>query len=419
MKLISNYINGLFKLGLSGLVSQIIALLTWRYLGQAVPLDNIGEFSLNIFWIEVLCIFSLMGVETFYPKYVYDNKYQRFSFNFSRDIFVLSIVFSILFLFLNHLLEIVSSTGIGLSLLIISSVIAITQFRFKQVVQLVEGNFTTYGIYQVARPILFIVIIVIYINLYGTPNLYLSYASSFAVLIFMNVVFGRSTGTSCDTRFSILWIRDSYYFAAVGIFGVISTYSSRLLTDQIFTLSEVGILALLISYAAPVKSLISIFDKIYYPEAIKRLNHSGKLGIELYTLNIILLTVVGFVTLRLLMPIIGSFLALEKTSDIATFGYLVYSFLPMLVWILFVPVIIHKNPKLYSNSKAVITVLVVIFQAVIFGFVSFDEIGLVLYVSECLYLVPLFLLINPYISPWEKSLFILFSFLCLVPVFFN
>ena len=419
MNPILNYIKGLLNLGFAGLLSQIITLLTWRYLAKTVPLDNIGEFTLNIFWIEVLCIFSLMGVETFYPKYVYDNKYRRFSFNFSRDISIMAIVFTILFLLINSLLNLVSSTGISLSILIIVSVIAITRFKFNQSVQLVERNFATYGIYQVARPMLFIVIIVINFYLYNRPNLYLSYALSFAGLIFVSVVFGSSTVTPHDTRLSFSWIRDSYYFAAVGIFGVISTYSSRLITDQIFTLSEVGLLSLLISFAAPVKSLISIFDKIYYPAAIKRLNQSGKLGIEFYSLNIILIAVVGFIIVRLLIPIIGSFLALEKTSDIRTFGYLVYSFLPMMVWVLFVPVIIHNNPKLYSKSKAVITVLVVMFQAVIFGFISFDEIGLPLYISECLYLVPLFLLIFPYVSPREKSLFILFSVLCLVPVIFN
>lgn len=419
MKFLLKYFEGFLVLAFAGIISQLIALLTWRYLGQLFTLESIGEFTLDIFWIELISVFGLMGIETFYPKYRYDRKFSDITFNFTRDIALLSVLFVTVFLLINDAINLLSSRDIYFYLIVAFAVIAITNFRFNQNVRLVEKNLKYYGIYQVVRPIVFLVAISLLIKWNFALDLYISYLFSFACLFLFNIVFSCRPKASVDIRKSILWIRDSYHFAAVGIFGIVSAYSSRLLTDQIFTLSEVGLLALLVSFAAPVKSLVGVFDKVYYPSAIKSLNRNGNLGIGSYSLYIISVAFVFLLGFKLFMPTIGSFFAITKDTDLRILRYLYYSFYPMLIWVLFVPIIIQNNPKKYARLKGLMVVVIVIVQAVIFSFISFDQIGLPIYLSECVYLVPLFVMIGPYLTSREKRFYLLYTISCLFPVILN
>jgi len=414
-----NYARGFVVLACAGVISQIITLLTWRYLGLLLTRETIGEFSLNIFWIELLSVLSLMGVETFYPKYVYDSKFKNSFYNFGRDIAILSVIFSVIFFVINGVFELIYIDKTSFYLIIIGSVLVVTNFRYSQNILLVNKDLVRYGLYQVLRPTIFVIAVIVFFNLNIDVHMYLGYLISFSCLFIMSLVNKKAPFKSFGFRRLLPWLKHSYHFGAVGILGVLSSYSSRLLTDQVFTISEVGTLALLLSFSAPVKSIISVFDKVYYPSAIRRLSQTGNL--ELGNLRILfgMLAVAGFVVLKATIPLIGTFLlAKDDLSSLNTLSYLFYTFLPIIIWTLYVPVIIHNRPKMYARVKLLMTLFIIVFQAVIFNVTAFENIGLPLYISECIYLVGLILVVRQYISPNEIRVLILLSLLCLLPIFF-
>jgi O-antigen/teichoic acid export membrane protein len=419
MRIKQNLATGFITLVASGIISQIILLLTWRYLGHLLPRATIGEFALNIFWFEFISVLSLMGVETFYSVYVFDPKFRNYSYNFGRDLVILSIAFSILFFIINGLFKFLHFDISGGYFIILSSVLFVTIFRYRQNVLLVNKELYRYGYNQIARPVIFVLAVVFCYFNDVKAYLYLGYMISFGSIIFINFKYKEVSISSLKKERFLGWSKHSYHFAMVGILGILSSYASRLLTDQIFTITEVGTLTLLLSFSAPVKSTLGVFDKIYYPSAIKNLSQNGKLGLDNRWIWLGFIVMLSFVLLKAIMPFIGAWLlSSSDLSSLKTLAYLFYTYLPMVVWTLFVPVIIHSRPKMYAKVKFCLTILTVVFQAVVFSFISFEDLGLPIYLSECIYFMGLIIFIYKYISFNEKLALILLSSLCLLPIFF-
>jgi O-antigen/teichoic acid export membrane protein len=154
-----------------------------------------------------------------------------------------------------------------------------------------------------------------------------------------------------DYRDSVNMITRSIPFMLVGIIGVLSTYSTRLISSYFFTASVLGIIGIYTSYTAPLSAIIAAVNKYYFPTAISGLTSKVKFNSHTILLLRLLLILTLVLSIVIKLNLLSYFVPEELFLYSSIFYGMSIQFIPILVFTYYSPLLLIEKPKymLYLN----------------------------------------------------------------------
>ena len=177
MNLVTKIVNHpIFHYILGGFVAQAIVLWFWVYISKTVSIDSIGDFHATFFWVELISLFSLMGITTSYAKFYFKKEYEINDKFLHFSISVVCLIFS--FVYITH-----DCSLDALDLLVLLTVFGRVSYDYF-INRLVVIGFSRWVIIlQVARALLLLISAYVLNSIFKQPQIIIlgSFSLSFLV----------------------------------------------------------------------------------------------------------------------------------------------------------------------------------------------------------------------------------------------
>jgi O-antigen/teichoic acid export membrane protein len=409
-----------------GFCSQLIILVFWFYVKKEVSLSEIGRYQLGLFFIDIIAIISMLGIDSGYAKLFFNKKK-----NLDKTVLFLInsaalITFLVFGFFVLLKIILIPFLNIYSQILIMLGVFVQINFNFFMNKLVIMSKSKEYISFQIARSILIVLISAILIKFYQQSSIALFLGQFFGVGLLLLIMLGVTKIQ--NTKSKILYsdsteiLKYTIPLMLSGIIGVITVYSSRLILSATVTIDQVGALGVYMGFSSPIIAIIAVINKFYYPFVIKKLSNKEDLN-KLYPYFFYIVS--GYIFL-FYMGVLSYYLYFREIlfadkliENSFVFLHLAASSIIIVLYTLYSPVFVFNNTKKLLIANIGSLLIGSVFQYILLLNYGFKVVGYGKIIMDLLALIFSMLLFKKeHQFNRNDVLLLIFIIIAIVPILF-
>lgn len=382
--------HSIFHYLVGGFIAQIIVLFFWSYISNIIGVESIGDFHATFFWVELLSLFSLMGITTSYAKFYFKSGYKINDKFLYFSISVVCLIFSFLYTLHDGLLD-------WLDIVVLFTVFGRVSYDYFLNRLVVIGYSRKVIIIQAFRALLLLISAYVLKSIFSQPQLIILGAFSLSFLIpgISMYLLVRKQLTPIKFNSSNLGILfQSSPYMAVGLLGIVGAYATRLICVVLFDNETVGIIGLYTSFSAPIIAVLAAFNKFYYPASMESLNTEGVLRIKGFYVIIGIWVFTGILALVIVTDLISWVISDHIWLYKNIFYGMLIVFIPYIVYFYLSPYLMYEASRYLLYQDAIYVALSIGLQYLFFSVFGLNAIPYVLGSLGTVQLILLFVFIS-------------------------